>query len=207
MIMKIAQIPVGRMLNFSYIVYDEKNSIGAIIDPSWDLEKLLVFLEKNNITAKYIINTHTHFDHILGNDHISEITKAEIIQHEKSTQKKERSVVDHENISIGELNLEVLYTPGHSEDSICLIVNKESIITGDTLFVGNCGRVDLPGSNPEKMYDSLSKVANLDDSLVVYPGHNYGSTPTSTILNEKTNNPMLNFKTKEAFLKYMVNGD
>lgn len=207
MIMKIAQIPVGSMLNFSYIVYDEKNSIGTIIDPSWDLEKLLVFLEKNNIAAKYIINTHTHFDHILGNDHISEITKAKIIQHEKSTQKKGRSVVDHENISIGELNLEVLYTPGHSEDSICLIVNKESIITGDTLFVGNCGRVDLPGSNPEKMYDSLSKVANLDDSLVVYPGHNYGSTPTSTILNEKTNNPMLNFKTKEAFLKYMVNED
>jgi len=205
--MKIAQIPVGSMLNFSYIVYDEKNSIGAVIDPSWDLEKLLVFLEKNNITAKYIINTHTHFDHILGNDHISEITKAKIIQHEKSTQKKGRSVVDHENISIGELNLEVLYTPGHSEDSICLIVNKESIITGDTLFVENCGRVDLPGSNPEKMYDSLSKVANLDDSLVVYPGHNYGSTPTSTILNEKTNNPMLNFKTKEAFLKYMVNED
>ncbi|HZO10588.1 MAG TPA: hydroxyacylglutathione hydrolase family protein [Nitrososphaeraceae archaeon] len=205
--MKIAQIPVGSMLNFSYIVYDEKNSIGAIIDPSWDLEKLLVFLEKNNITAKFIINTHTHFDHILGNDHISEITKAEIIQHEKSTQKKERSVVDHENISIGDLNLEVLYTPGHSEDSICLIVNKKSIITGDTLFVGNCGRVDLPGSNPEKMYDSLSKVANLDDSLVVYPGHNYGSTPTSTILIEKTNNPMLNFKTKEAFLKYMVNED
>ena len=205
--MKIAQIPIGSMLNFSYIVYDEKNSIGAIIDPSWDLEKLLVFLEKNNITAKYIINTHTHFDHILGNDHISEITKAKIIQHEKSMQKKERSVVDHENISIGELNLEVLYTPGHTEDSICLIVNKESIITGDTLFVGNCGRVDLPGSNPEKMYDSLSKVANLDDSLVVYPGHNYGSTPTSTILNEKTNNPMLNFKTKEAFLKYMVNED
>ncbi len=207
MIMKIAQIPVGSMLNFSYIVYDEENSIGTIIDPSWDLEKLLVFLEKNNITVKYIINTHTHFDHILGNDHISEITKAKIIQHEKSTQKKGRSVVDHENISIGELNLEVLYTPGHSEDSICLIVNKESIITGDTLFVGNCGRVDLPGSNPEKMYDSLSKVANLDDSLVVYPGHNYGSTPISTILNEKTNNPMLNFKTKEAFLKYMVNED
>ena len=204
---KIAQIPVGSMLNFSYIIYDEKNSTGAIIDPSWDLEKLLVFLEKNNITAKYIINTHTHFDHILGNNHISEITKAKIIQHEKSTQKKEISVVDHENISIGELNLEVLYTPGHSEDSICLIVNKESIITGDTLFVGNCGRVDLPGSNPEKMYDSLSKVANLDDSLVVYPGHNYGSTPTSTILNEKTNNPMLNFKTKEAFIKYMVNED
>jgi hydroxyacylglutathione hydrolase len=205
MILRIAQIPVGSMLNFSYIVYDEENGIGVIIDPSWDLQKVLAILDKNNITAKYIINTHTHFDHILGNDHIAEITKAEIIQHEKSTQKKNRSVVDHENVNIGKINLQVLYTPGHSEDSICLVVNNQIIITGDTLFVGNCGRVDLPGSNPSKMYDSLGKIANLDNSLVVYPGHNYGSTPTSTILNEKTRNPMLNFKTKEAFLKYMLN--
>lgn len=207
MIMKIAQIPVGSMLNFSYIIFDETNRIGAIIDPSWDLQKIFDFLHKNNITAKYIINTHSHFDHVLGNDQTAEITKAKIVQHEKSAQKKDRSIVDHENVSFGAVNLEVLYTPGHSEDSICLIVDKESVITGDTLFVGNCGRVDLPGSNPEKMYDSLSKVADLDESLVVYPGHNYGPTPTSTILNEKTNNPMLNFKTKEAFLKYMVNVD
>ena len=87
-------------------------------------------------------------------------------------------------------------------------MNKESVITGDTLFVGNCGRVDLPGSDPEIMYNSLYfKVAKLDDSLVVYPGHNYGITPTSTLLNEKLNNLMLNFKTKDAFLKYMVNDD
>ncbi|HEY7226650.1 MAG TPA: MBL fold metallo-hydrolase [Nitrososphaeraceae archaeon] len=203
--MRIAQILVGSMLNFSYVVYDEKNGTGAIIDPSWDLQKILAILDKNNITAKYIINTHTHFDHILGNDHIAEITKAEIIQHEKSTQKKDRPVVDHENVNIGTVNLQVLYTPGHSEDSICLIVDNQFIITGDTLFVGNCGRVDLPGSNPGKMYDSLSKITKLDNSLVVYPGHNYGSTPTSTILNEKTHNPMLNFKTKEAFVKYMTN--
>ena len=206
--MKIVQIPVGNMQNFSYIVYDEKNNIGAIIDPSWDLEKILVLLEGNKISSKYIINTHTHFDHILGNEHIAEITKAKIIQHEKSTHKKDRSVRDDEIITVGEVELEVSYTPGHSEDSICLIVNKESVITGDTLFVGNCGRVDLPGSDPEMMYDSLyNKVAKLDDSLVVYPGHNYGPTPTSTILNEKLNNPMLNFKTKNAFLKYMVNDD
>lgn len=203
--MRIAQIPVGNMQNFSYVVYDEQNNMGVIIDPSWDLEKLFEFLEINRLSARYIINTHTHFDHILGNDHVAEITKAEIIQHEKSTNKKDRSVRDQEIINIGHVELEVLHTPGHSEDSICLIVNKEAIITGDTLFVGNIGRVDLPGSSPEKMYDSLAKVANLDDSLVVYPGHNYGLTPTSTILNERINNPMLNFKTKEAFLKYMVN--
>ncbi|TLX84355.1 MAG: MBL fold metallo-hydrolase [Thaumarchaeota archaeon] len=206
--MKVVQIPVGNMQNFSYIIYDEKNNIGAIIDPSWDLEKIHTFLERNNISVKYIVNTHTHFDHVLGNEQMAEITKAKIIQHEKSTHRKDISVRDDEIISIGEINLRVLYTPGHSEDSICLILNKESVITGDTLFVGNCGRVDLPGSDPEIMYNSLYfKVAKLDDSLVVYPGHNYGITPTSTILNEKLNNPMLNFKTKDAFLKYMVNDD
>jgi hydroxyacylglutathione hydrolase len=195
------------MQNFSYVVFDENDKVGVIIDPSWDLEKILEFLEKNKISAKYIINTHTHFDHVLGNDQIAEITKAAIIQHEKSTLKKDRSVTEGEIINIGDIELEVLHTPGHSEDSICLIVDKEDIITGDTLFVGNIGRVDLPGSSPDSMYDSLSRIARLEDSLVVYPGHNYGMTPTSTILNERTNNPMLNFKSKEAFLKYMVNDE
>jgi glyoxylase-like metal-dependent hydrolase (beta-lactamase superfamily II) len=195
------------MQNFSYIVFDEHDKVGVIIDPSWDLEKILEFLEKNKISAKYIINTHTHFDHVLGNDQVAEITKAAIIQHEKSSLKKDRSVREGEIINVGQVELEVLYTPGHSEDSICLIVDKEDIITGDTLFVGNIGRVDLPGSSPDSMYDSLSRIAKLEDSLVVYPGHNYGMTPTSTILNERTNNPMLNFKSKEAFLKYMVNDE
>ena len=195
------------MQNFSYIIYDEHDKFGAIIDPSWDLEKIFEFLEKNRISAKFIINTHTHFDHVLGNDQVAEITKAAIIQHEKSTLKKNRSVREGDIINIGQVELEVLYTPGHSEDSICLIVNNEFIITGDTLFVGNIGRVDLPGSSPDNMYESLSRVAKLDGSLVVYPGHNYGMTPTSTILNERTNNPMLNFKSKEAFMKYMVNDE
>jgi glyoxylase-like metal-dependent hydrolase (beta-lactamase superfamily II) len=195
------------MQNFSYVIFDEHDKVGVIIDPSWDLEKILEFLEKNKISAKYIINTHTHFDHVLGNDQVAEITKAAIIQHEKSTLKKDRSVREGEIINVGQVELEVLHTPGHSEDSICLIVDKEDIITGDTLFVGNIGRVDLPGSSPDSMYDSLSRIAKLEDSLVVYPGHNYGMTPTSTILNERTSNPMLNFKSKEAFLKYMVNDE
>jgi glyoxylase-like metal-dependent hydrolase (beta-lactamase superfamily II) len=195
------------MQNFSYVIFDEHDKVGVIIDPSWDLEKILESLEKNKISAKYIINTHTHFDHVLGNDQVAEITKAAIIQHEKSTLKKDRSVREGEIINVGQVELEVLHTPGHSEDSICLIVDKEDIITGDTLFVGNIGRVDLPGSSPDSMYDSLSRIAKLEDSLVVYPGHNYGMTPTSTILNERTSNPMLNFKSKEAFLKYMVNDE
>lgn len=205
--MRIVQISVGNMQNFSYVIYDEHDKVGVVIDPSWELEKIFDILEKNKISAKYIINTHTHFDHVLGNDQVAEITKAPIIQHEKSIIKKDRSVREGEIINIGKMELEVLYTPGHSEDSICLIVNKKSIVTGDTLFVGNIGRVDLPGSSPGNMFDSLSRVSKLEGSLVVYPGHNYGITPTSTILNERTNNPMLNFKSKEAFLKYMVNDE
>ncbi|HVE37982.1 MAG TPA: hydroxyacylglutathione hydrolase family protein [Nitrososphaeraceae archaeon] len=205
--MRIVQISVGNMQNFSYVIYDEHDKVGVVIDPSWELEKIFDILEKNKISAIYIINTHTHFDHVLGNDQVAEITKAPIIQHEKSIIKKDRSVREGEIINIGKMELEVLYTPGHSEDSICLIVNKKSIVTGDTLFVGNIGRVDLPGSSPGNMFDSLSRVSKLEGSLVVYPGHNYGITPTSTILNERTNNPMLNFKSKEAFLKYMVNDE
>jgi len=97
----IVQIPVGNMQNFSYIIYDEHEKIGAIIDPSWDLERIFEFLEKNSISAKFIINTHTHFDHVLGNDQAVEFTKAVIIQHEKSILKKDRSVRDGEIINIG----------------------------------------------------------------------------------------------------------
>jgi hydroxyacylglutathione hydrolase len=97
-----------------------------------------------------------------------------------------------------------MYTPGHSNDSICLTINNDVIFTGDTIFVGNCGRTDLQGGNPVLLYDSLyNKIMTLDDSMIVYPGHDYGPTPTSTIYNEKLNNPVLKFKSRDSFLKYL----
>jgi hydroxyacylglutathione hydrolase len=206
MTFKIEQIPVGQMANFSYLITDDgEEKETAIIDPSWDLEKILEIIKKNGHHVKYIINTHSHFDHVLGNDQIVAITKCKVIQHQNSKEKHDISVNDGDELKIGRTLLKVLFTPGHSKDSICLIVDSKIIITGDTLFVGNCGRTDLPGSDPEEMYNSLfEKVLNLDDNLVVYPGHNYGNKPISTIGEEKKNNYVLVPRTKEQFIKLMI---
>jgi glyoxylase-like metal-dependent hydrolase (beta-lactamase superfamily II) len=132
-------------------------------------------------------------------------TRARIVQHTMSSQIHDLSVEDGQVLSVGRLRLRVIYTPGHSNDSISIIANEESIFTGDTLFVGNCGRVDLPGGDPAAMFDSLhNKLANLDDSLVVYPGHNYGAKKTSTLGDEKQSNSTLRPRSKEDFLRYIT---
>lgn len=203
----VIQIPVGQMANFTYIIADDESTDAAIIDPSWDLDDVFRALKKNGWRAKYVINTHTHFDHVLGNDQVATITGAKIVQHKNSPMEKHIAVSDGDVIEVGAISLRVLYTPGHSKDSMCLIHDGQLIFTGDTLFVGNCGRTDLPGSDPAEMYSSLlERLAKLDDKLVVYPGHNYGSTPTSTIGREKNMNYVLQPKSKQEFLEFMAAG-
>ncbi len=196
------------MANFSYILADEDKSEAAVIDPSWDLEKIFAVLKNNGWKVKYIINTHTHFDHILGNLEVAAVTGAKIVQHKNSTQPNDIPVEDGQIITIGKIMIRVIHTPGHSKDSMSLVVNKELVLTGDTLFIGNCGRVDLPGSDASEMYDSLfEKIANLDEFLIVYPGHNYGPTQTSTIGQEKKTNYVLKARSREDFLRFMANAD
>lgn len=202
------QIPVGQMANFTYILTDEDNGESAVIDPSWDLEKIFAILKKNGWKVKYVINTHTHFDHVLGNEQVAAVTGAKIIQHRNSTQSNDIRVEDGQIISVGKIMIRIVHTPGHSKDSISLVVNDESVFTGDTLFVGNCGRVDLPGSDPSEMYDSLfEKIAKLDESLVVYPGHDYGSKKTSTIGEEKRTNYVLKARSRGDFVRFMASAD
>jgi hydroxyacylglutathione hydrolase len=204
----VLQIAVGQMANFTYIVADEENGEAAVIDPSWDLDKIFQTLKKNNWQAKYIINTHTHFDHVIGNEQMAEITGAMIVQHKNSQLKKDIAVSDGDTIEIGSIRLRVLYTPGHSKDSICLLLDDQFILTGDTLFVGNCGRVDLPGSNANEMYDSLfDRLTKLDEKLILYPGHNYGPTSISTIGHEKKTNYVLRPRSKQEFLELMTAGE
>ncbi|MGI0024204.1 MAG: MBL fold metallo-hydrolase [Nitrososphaera sp.] len=205
---KVVQILVGQMANFTYIVADENSEHAAVIDPSWDLDKVFSALKKNGWKAKYVINTHTHFDHVLGNEQVASVTGAKIIQHENSKLLKDIAVKEGQSIEVGNFKLTVLHTPGHSEDSMCLVLGGQSVFTGDTLFVGTCGRTDLPGGDPAKMYHSLhERLAMLDERLIVYPGHDYGSTPTSTIGQEIKTNFVLQPRSKQDFLEIMGASD
>jgi len=201
--MIVHQVPVGPMQNFSYIVVDENSNESIIIDPSWNLMELELIIKENNLKIKYIVNTHYHDDHTRGNEEMVASTKAPIIQHESSTLKNDITVKDGDFIEFGNSKLQVLHTPGHSTDSICL-VGDEKIFSGDTLFVGNCGRIDLPGGSASELYHSLFDVLySLDDNLVLYPGHNYGSTETSTIGKEKMTNMIMQKRTEQQFLDMM----
>lgn len=201
--MKVHQIQVGNMQNFSYIVEDEDTGESIIIDPSWDLIELEMIIKKYNLKIKYIVNTHHHFDHTLGNEAMAESTKAPIIQHENSELKHDISVKDGDFIEFGNSKLKVLHTPGHSQDSICL-VGDGKIFSGDTLFVGNCGRIDLPGGSAKDLYHSLFDILyNLDENLVMYSGHNYGSSEISTLGQEKITNHVMQKRTEQQFLDMM----
>ena len=201
--MRVYQIQVGNMQNFSYIVADDDTNDAIIIDPSWDLVELELIIKEHNLNVKYIVNTHHHFDHTLGNDEMIQFTKAPVIQHEFSELKNDLVVKDGDFIEFGNTKLKVLHTPGHSQDSICLIGDGK-IFTGDTLFVGNCGRIDLPGGSAKDLFHSLFDVLySLDDDLVLYPGHNYGPSETSTIGQEKITNLILQKRTEQEFIEMM----
>ena len=119
--MKVHQIQVGNMQNFTYILEDDDTNEAVVIDPSWDLIELELIIKKNDLKVKYIVNTHHHFDHTLGNEAMAESTKCPIIQHESSELKHDIAVKDGDLIEFGNSKLKVVDTPGHSKDSICLI--------------------------------------------------------------------------------------
>ncbi|EGP93053.1 hydroxyacylglutathione hydrolase family protein [Nitrosarchaeum koreense] len=201
--MKVHQIQVGNMQNFTYVVEDEETDEAIVIDPSWDLEQIEQIIQRNNLKIKYVINTHHHFDHTLGNEGMVKLTNAQIIQHEKSELKHDIAVKDGDVIEFGNSKLTVLHTPGHSKDSMCLIGDGK-IFSGDTLFVGNCGRIDLPGGSAKELYHSLFDVLySLNDDLILYCGHNYGNSLTSTIGKEKLTNFVMQKRTEQEFLDMM----
>ncbi len=201
--MKVYQIHVGNMQNFTYVVEDSDTAEAIIIDPSWNLEMVDDVIHGSKLNIRYIVNTHHHFDHTTGNEYMAESTGAPIVQHEASELQHDTTVEDRDMIEFGRSSLQVLHTPGHSKDSICL-VGDGKIFAGDTLFVGSCGRVDLPGGSAEQLYHSLFDVLYpLDDRLVLYPGHHYGTTQTSTMGKEKATNPVMQRRTQQQFVEIM----
>jgi len=198
------QISVGAFQNFAYVIGDEATRVAAIVDPAWEVDKLLKTCADLGLTVTYVINTHSHPDHVEGNDLAVRRTGAKVIMHEKSRLRKDIAVKDGDLIDIGSLKVKIIHTPGHCPDHICLLVDGK-LLTGDTLFVGECGRTDLGGGDPSDMFESLfHKILVLQDSIEVYPGHDYGSKPHSTIGYERENNYTLKPRTREEFIKFMA---
>jgi glyoxylase-like metal-dependent hydrolase (beta-lactamase superfamily II) len=193
--MIIKQIKVG-FDNFSYIVYDLKIKDSAIIDPSTSIIKQINFLKSKKLDLKYIINTHHHMDHTDKNVELRKLyPKAKIIISEKYIRmldiKQEIKVNESSMLKIGNIHLKFLLTPGHTPDGLCIIVDDKAILTGDTLFIDNCGRADLTGGNLNDLFNSLQKIKQLSDNIIVYPGHNYGPKPYDNLGNQKKTNKTL----------------
>lgn len=192
----IRQIPVGPMANFSYLIVDRETKKGAYVDPGWDVEKVLAVAKKEGLIIDKILITHTHFDHIQELPAAYQKLKVPVFAPALETGTIEEmgipvhAVVNNDLIPVGNLSVKCLHTPGHTPGEICFHVGHH-LITGDVLFVDACGRVDLPGSDPEKMFETLRFLNQFPDETVIYPGHHYGPTPTDTIGNQKKTNPYL----------------
>ena len=190
--------------NFSYVIADEKTKEAAVVDSSFNSGAIIELLKNNKFNLKYIINTHGHSDHTAGNQELTSAFGAKVVAHELSKVNFDVAVVDGDILGVGQISLKVIYTPGHTIDSICLLVDNKKLLTGDTLFVGECGRTDFSGGNTKSMYDSLfNKLSKIDDDVEVYPGHDYGVKPSSTIGEEKKSNYTLQPRSIEEFIEFM----
>jgi len=206
----IRQMQVSSMAVFAYIVGDSDTGEAMVIDPAANIDGILATADKNNLRIKYIVNTHGHVDHICGNREMKAKTGASIIIHEadafmlgntspmllqmfgaEDSPPADITVKDGDTITVGNVSLQVIHTPGHSPGGMSLYI-KGFVFTGDTLFVESVGRTDLQGSSASQMFRSIKeKLFTLPDDTQVLPGHNYGRTSTSTIGHEKSSNPFM----------------
>ena len=190
--------------NFSYVIADERSREAVVVDPSYNAGEISSVIKAGNLRLKYVIDTHGHSDHTAGNEELRSTFKALIVAHKISRVDMDAAVDDGDILRIGTLQIKIIHTPGHSADSICLLVDSQKLLTGDTLFVGECGRTDLPGGNSKSLYNSLfNKIAKLDNSIEVYPGHDYGSKSFSTIEEEKRENYTLKPRSLAEFIEFM----
>jgi glyoxylase-like metal-dependent hydrolase (beta-lactamase superfamily II) len=221
------QIPVGQMANFSYLVGSRSTREAFLVDPAWSVDALLDQAETDGMSVVGALVTHYHQDHvggsIFGMDieglprllernpvpiHVNEHEAAGLIQ---VTGVSESDLVRHgggDVLEIGEVRVRLLHTPGHTPGSQCFLVEESArpgaLVSGDTLFLGSCGRVDLPGANPEDMYRSLNHVLReLPDETLLYPGHLYSQDPVGNMGDEKRMNPFLRVASLEQFLTFI----
>jgi hydroxyacylglutathione hydrolase len=202
----LKQLELGPMANYVYFIGDPNRREVAVVDPAWDVDRIVDLAEEEGLMISKILITHSHFDHINGVEGLLHRTKAKVyinkleVEFMKAVWPELVKVDSGDTTRLGDVDITFLHTPGHTPGSQCFLVH-DRLISGDTLFIGACGRCDLPGSNPEDMYYSLTqKLAKLDDRTLVFPGHNYAARPYSTIADEKRFNPYLQFQSLQDFL-------
>jgi hydroxyacylglutathione hydrolase len=209
--MIIEQIKVGFMEVFCYILGCQATQKGLLVDPAGDEERIVDTARKLGLAIESVVNTHGHPDHTCGNGKIVELTGAKIYMHalddrffgtpEGQSMGRQMGfapsppadvvVEDGDTIRFGEMVLTVLHTPGHTPGGICLH-GGNNLFTGDTLFVGAVGRTDFPGGSLDILLHSIKeKILTLPDETIIWPGHDYGASPSSTVAYEKKHNPYI----------------
>ncbi len=201
--MVIEQLKLGPLDNFVYIIGDERTAKAAVVDPAWDVPLIVATAEKMGVEIAYALITHSHPDHVHGVGEIVRRTGAKVVMHKSAPLGKDVGVADGDVLEVGEMRIEMLHTPGHLTDSVCYLAGGR-LYTGDTLFIGECGRTDLPGGSSELLYDSLMRLKMLAPETIVCPGHDYGATPTSTIAHEAAHNYTMAERTRAEFVRFMA---
>ena len=220
----LKQMELGPMQNFVYLIGDPETRECVVVDPAWEIDTIVETAAGDDMTLIGALVTHTHQDHVGGSlaswGMPGRIPGVEELLARVATKvyvhKAEREflpglgsdlvrVDNHDTLEVGRLRLTFLHTPGHTPGSQCFLVDGR-LISGDTLFIGSCGRTDLPGSDPSQMYYSLTqRLGALPEDTILFPGHNYGGA-SSTIGDEKRDNPFMRFAALGDFLKVMSGG-
>ena len=186
-----------------YVVASARRA--AIVDPEMEMvEPMLDFVFEHGLKPAYIVDTHTHADHISGARELKSKTTAKIIMHEKAPAScVDIRVEDGDRLELGDFIIKFIHTPGHAKDLVSVLL-PDRILTADSLLIGSCGRTDLPNGNAVRQYHSLYYTyRSLPDDLLVYPGHDYNGLEYSSLKEEKQNNPKMLFDTEDEFVTYM----
>jgi glyoxylase-like metal-dependent hydrolase (beta-lactamase superfamily II) len=194
----VRQLKLGPMENFVYLVGAEGARETAIVDAAWDVEAALRAAEEDGRTVTHALVSHHHFDHVNGLPSLLESQGVPIHVHAADASElgpelrgELKLLSGGDAVEVGPLRIRALHTPGHTPGSTCWQIEGEegAIFSGDTVFVNACGRCDLRGGDPEQMYGSLRKISELDPRTRLYPGHDYGDVPVSTVQRERERNP------------------
>ena len=186
--MIVRQLRVGSMDVFTYILGCEATREALVIDPGGEVDRIIEEARREGLQIKYILNTHGHWDHTAGNDRLKLLTGASTVRHKQEPGPDiDILLVDEKPFQLGEIVFTVFHTPGHTPGGVCLYAEGQ-LFTGDTLFVGDSGRTDLPGGHRPTLGSSIRRLMELPDETIVWPGHDYGPTTNSTIGWEKRHN-------------------